>query len=540
MEELEYITKDALMMCDQGGAPDFFKPTFNNKVKIHGCLVATNKDAVPLSNIPSFKVCKITRTPCMPATVPLTWQDTWQVKVKGINSLIGKSTCKCSVGGKIEFMTSGQIPLPDDAMAEVKEMQEQAQRELDDSGNGNSVGEAGFAEGLIPVWGSGRDLINDIQTGDGLGAVMNAGFLIWDVASIAAGAVSFGAATVAMQGAKTGLKATLKAGGKVIAKSAVEALGKVGFKKLSKEVLKNSIDDVAKKLLKTCVFACFPAGTLIQTEFGTKPIEDIQIGDRVWAYDEDTGTTALQPVVDVMENESDHTISLYTETEVIETTALHPFYTEEGWKDASELQKGDKILTKKQEKIEIKKVEFNYEPKKVYNFTVANFHTYFVGVLAWLVHNAGRCLSEFAKKGEKWAIDILRGIAFNKKMNKEMLELANKKGLKYFSETWIKKGGKLYSRVDGYIPDKAIIERKATDLSKISPETAKSYINQLAKKYDEGLEIANKTKGDVLKGEKFLQVDKIGNVSDEVLQHAEDMGVTIVENIDDIFTLIGH
>jgi hypothetical protein len=437
-------------------------------------------------------------------------------------------------------MTSGQIPLPDDAMAEVKEMQEQAQRELDDSGNGNSVGEAGFAEGLIPVWGSGRDLINDIQTGDGLGAVMNAGFLIWDVASIAAGAVSFGAATVAMQGAKTGLKATLKAGGKVIAKSAVEALGKVGFKKLSKEVLKNSIDDVAKKLLKTCVFACFPAGTLIQTEFGTKPIEDIQIGDRVWAYDEDTGTTALQPVVDVMENESDHTISLYTETEVIETTALHPFYTEEGWKDASELQKGDKILTKKQEKIEIKKVEFNYEPKKVYNFTVANFHTYFVGVLAWLVHNAGRCLSEFAKKGEKWAIDILRGIAFNKKMNKEMLELANKKGLKYFSETWIKKGGKLYSRVDGYIPDKAIIERKATDLSKISPETAKSYINQLAKKYDEGLEIANKTKGDVLKGEKFLQVDKIGNVSDEVLQHAEDMGVTIVENIDDIFTLIGH
>ena len=75
----------------------------------------------------------------------------------------------------------------------------------------------------------------------------------------------------------------------------------MAFKKLSKEALKKSIDDVAKKLLKTCVFACFPAGTLIQTQHGTKPIEDIQIGDLVWAYDEDTNTTALQPVVDIMQ-----------------------------------------------------------------------------------------------------------------------------------------------------------------------------------------------------------------------------------------------
>jgi len=89
---------------------------------------------------------------------------------------------------------------------------------------------------------------------------------------------------------------------------------------------------------------------------------------------------------------------LYTETEVIETTAIHPFYTEEGWKDASELEEGDKILTKEKEKIEIKKVEYNYEPKKVFNFEVANFHTYFIGLQKILVHNAkaGKCLSKFA------------------------------------------------------------------------------------------------------------------------------------------------
>ena len=101
-----------------------------------------------------------------------------------------------------------------------------------------------------------------------------------------------------------------------------------------------------------------------------------------------------------MENETDHTISLYTETEVIETTATHPFYTQDGWKDASELQTGDQIKTQNQENVEIKNTKFNYEPQKVYNFTVGNFHTYFVGALAWLVHNAGKCLSEL--KNFKW------------------------------------------------------------------------------------------------------------------------------------------
>ena len=176
MEELEYITDNALIMCDQGVAPAFFKSTFNKKVKIHGCLVATAQDAVPIVNIPSFKVCKINGGACLPATAPLTWKDTYQVKVNGVKTLVGKSTCQCSLGGKIEFMTSGQIPLPDEAMQEVLDKQAEAQRELDDSGNGDSVGEAGFVEGMIPIWGSGRDLINDIQTGDTLGAVLNAGF----------------------------------------------------------------------------------------------------------------------------------------------------------------------------------------------------------------------------------------------------------------------------------------------------------------------------------------------------------------------------
>ena len=520
MEELEYITDNALVMCDQGGAPAFFKSTFNKKVKIYGCLVATAQDAVPIVNIPSFKVCKINGGACLPATAPLTWKDTYQVKVNGVRTLVGKSTCQCSLGGKIEFMTSGQIPLPDEAMQEVLDKQAEAQRELDDSGNGDSVGEAGFVEGMIPVWGSGRDLINDIQTGDTLGAVLNAGFLIWDVASIAVGVVSFGAGTAAMQGAKAGLKGSIKAGAKAIGKKALEKLGIASFKELNKQALKNSIDAAAKKLLKTCVFACFPAGTPIHTETGLKNIEDIEVGELIWAYDEETETISLQPVVDIIENETDHTVELYISNEVIETTASHPFYTEEGWKDASELNEEDKVLDKEHKWQQVKGQNFLYQKKKVYNLTVANFHTYFVGLLALLVHNV--CLITLAKKGIEYAQNILRGIRFNQIM-------AEKMGPDYVHELWTLG---LKTRLDSFLKGGGeIISRKATQLHDITIETAKGYIDEIAKKYA-GKSIQNTTRAGAKKmtGKKILQIPKQKeSIPKEIKEYAKEAKVKIRE-----------
>lgn len=42
---------------------------------------------------------------------------------------------------------------------------------------------------------------------------------------------------------------------------------------------------------------CFKEGTLVETEEGLKPIEDIEVGDKVLAYDEVTGEQAYKPVV---------------------------------------------------------------------------------------------------------------------------------------------------------------------------------------------------------------------------------------------------
>lgn len=41
---------------------------------------------------------------------------------------------------------------------------------------------------------------------------------------------------------------------------------------------------------------CFKEGTLVETEEGLKPIEEIEVGDKVLAYDEETGEQAYKEV----------------------------------------------------------------------------------------------------------------------------------------------------------------------------------------------------------------------------------------------------
>ena len=168
--------------------------------------------------------------------------------------------------------------------------------------------------------------------------------------------------------------------------------------------------------------------------------------------------------------ESDHTVELYTEEELIETTAEHPFLTENGWKDAADLQTGNRIKSRNEEDVEIKDVKFSYKPRKVYNFEVSNWHTYFVGALQWLVHNA--CLTELARKGIEYARRILRGIKFNKVMVKKL-------GKKEFAhEVWLEG---MKRRVDTVMKNgKKVISRKATQLSDVTEETAKKYIDEVA------------------------------------------------------------
>ena len=55
---------------------------------------------------------------------------------------------------------------------------------------------------------------------------------------------------------------------------------------------------------------CFVAGTLVSTEEGQIPIEDIEPGMLVWATDPITGETALKPVVQTFVNQTNELVNM--------------------------------------------------------------------------------------------------------------------------------------------------------------------------------------------------------------------------------------
>jgi hypothetical protein len=402
---LEYITTGALLQCSEGTVPMPFQTTPRTS-KIAGLQAGNALDKVPLVNIPSFVVCKKltqqaggTPVPCVPA--PTLWQDTYPAKVGGAETLLFRSCINCPLGqGKIEFVTSGQLPVPPEMSQQIKETKEDADEALEQAEKEkNSVGEAGLLEGMIPIWGSGRDLIHAAQTGDKLGVALNAAFLVWDVASVAAGVLSFGTATAAMMGAKAGVRTALKAGTKVAAGMAKKKMASLLAKSAAlKNGLKAGVRSFAAKIPRLCVTACFPAGTPVAVPGGYKNIEDIVAGELVWSWHEETGDLALKPVVHTMQRESDALVQLRLGADVVQATPEHPFWANGGWKVAGELVVGDAVLRSDGLTMPVSEVVHQTEqPTTVYNFEVADWHTYLVSWWMFVVHNATICLAEIKR-----------------------------------------------------------------------------------------------------------------------------------------------
>ena len=135
---------------------------------------------------------------------------------------------------------------------------------------------------------------------------------------------------------------------------------------------------------------CFVAGTLVHTQSGPVPIEEIRAGDMVWAWDEETGETALKPVVETYVNESTELVHISVNGEKITTTPKHPFYSPvKGWTEATQLRAGDILVLVNGEYVVVEKIQHEIleTPVTVYNFQVADYHTYFIAEKGILVHN---------------------------------------------------------------------------------------------------------------------------------------------------------
>ncbi|MBG9795002.1 hypothetical protein ABD76_22045 [Paenibacillus dendritiformis] len=196
--------------------------------------------------------------------------------------------------------------------------------------------------------------------------------------------------TIAVEGAKllllddinTLISSEASFGEKALAAASLTPFGKA-FKIIKAE------SKIGKLLLKC---NCFTAGTKVLTDGGEKNIEDIEVGDRVLAKDENypNGELAYKEVTALFRNQRDDIIKLHVGKQIIETTDNHPFWVEgKGWVFADELQVGDKLQKADGSNLTIDKVEFVKldEPVTVYNFTVADYHTYYVTDIGIWVHN---------------------------------------------------------------------------------------------------------------------------------------------------------
>ncbi|MBQ8166088.1 MAG: hypothetical protein IJZ96_03530, partial [Lachnospiraceae bacterium] len=136
--------------------------------------------------------------------------------------------------------------------------------------------------------------------------------------------------------------------------------------------------------------SCFTGETLVATESGQVRIDEIELGDKVWAYNVETGETELKTVTKIYVHEVDEILHLYTSEGQIDTTTNHPFYVvEKGWVAAGDLKSGDKVLKLNGTVAvvtgsELEKLSISI---LVYNLEVEDFHTYFVGNEPVLVHN---------------------------------------------------------------------------------------------------------------------------------------------------------
>ena len=151
-----------------------------------------------------------------------------------------------------------------------------------------------------------------------------------------------------------------------------------------------------KNLLKKgCKFNSFDGSTLVSTKFGLVSIEEIHIGDLVWAYDETTGNSSLQEVVHIIVGDGEKTlVDISLESgEIITATDEHPFYlpSKKAWVNASELEVGSVLLGQDGSLLSVVGVKSYKQITKVYNLTVNNDHTFYVGSDSVLSHNEGIC-----------------------------------------------------------------------------------------------------------------------------------------------------
>jgi RHS repeat-associated protein len=137
--------------------------------------------------------------------------------------------------------------------------------------------------------------------------------------------------------------------------------------------------------------SCFAEGTTVSTPDGDVKIEDLKVGDVVYAYDPEKDQVTERRVETLYENYTFDWVYVTVNGETIKATLSHPFWlaTESRWISASDLRPGSIVALRDGSFAIVRDVKTEHlsEPETTYNFAVERDHTYFVGSSGILVHN---------------------------------------------------------------------------------------------------------------------------------------------------------
>jgi CspA family cold shock protein len=165
---------------------------------------------------------------------------------------------------------------------------------------------------------------------------------------------------------------------------------------------------------------CFGAGTLVLTTDGLIPIETLEVGDLVLTRSMPDEPLVAREVTQVHETPGKPILEVLIQEggaapELVEVTPRHPFWVEgDGWVDSDQLTPGDALSTADGDPASVLSVASTARTATVYNLTIAEHHTYFVGATETWVHNTGDCDDDRDKteKGTvKWFNDA-KGFGF--------------------------------------------------------------------------------------------------------------------------------
>ncbi|PIB08088.1 hypothetical protein B1C81_16915 [Streptomyces sp. HG99] len=160
----------------------------------------------------------------------------------------------------------------------------------------------------------------------------------------------------------------------------------------------------------------FTAGTDVLMADGTsKPIEDVEIGDKVTVTDPHTNKTTVSEVVATIVTEDDKhfidlTITTDDATDSLTTTTTHPFWSdsEGAWVEADALKPGMTIRTADGSPATVHTTREFTQHQRTYDLTINETHTYYVlaGQTPVLVHNSS-CpeVDEISENISKHALD---------------------------------------------------------------------------------------------------------------------------------------